>query len=82
MCESINFDELYNEFIDCQTQAGISIGKIAWEEAKFVEGTDGNEMAYIHRVDILWWHLAHLQVAEQFVHNRFKDLPKITEVVF
>ena len=82
LLERIDFDELYDEFVDYQSITDDSIGKRAWEEAKVVEGMDGdgNEIAH-YRVDILWWHLAHLKVAEKSTQNRFKHLPKIAEVV-
>ena len=63
LLEGINFDDIYEEFVDYQTFSDDSIDKRAWEEAKVVDGTDedGNEIVH-HRVDILWWHLAHLKV--------------------
>ena len=46
LLQRINFDELYDEFVDYQTLTDDSIGERAWEEAKVVDGSDedGNEI--------------------------------------
>ena len=64
--QNINFDSLYEEFVDYQTITSDSIGKGERQEAKVIDGKDedGNENVH-YRIDILWWrHLAHLKVPE------------------
>ena len=81
LLQGINPDILHEEFVDYQTLPDDAIGQRAWKEAKVVDGQDedGNEIAH-HRVDILWWHLAHLKVPGTS-QNRFKNLSKVAEIV-
>ena len=53
LLQDMNFDELYDEFVDYQTLTDECIGKQAWEEAKVIDDydEDGNEIVR-HRVDI------------------------------
>ncbi len=79
--DGIDDSEIYDEFVDYQTLADESFNKNAWEEAKVIEGYDGNghEM-YHYRIDILWWHLNQMEIPGS-KSKRFKLLPKIAEIV-
>ena len=71
----INFDSLYEEFVDYQTITNYSIGESVWQEAKVIDSKDEDGYEKVHyRIDILWWHLAHLKVPDP-------HLPKVAEIV-
>ena len=63
LLQGMNFDELYDEFVDYQTLTDECIGKQAWEEAKVIDYYNEDEnVTNNFRVDILWWHLGQLKV--------------------
>ena len=82
LLQDMNFDELYDEFVDYQTLTDECIGKQVWEEAKVIDDydEDGNGIVR-HRVDILWWHLGQLKVRETPPNCRFRQLSKVAEIV-
>ena len=57
------------------------IGRKAWDEAKVIDGcTEHSEEVFHYRMDILWWHVAHVPLSESST-RRFQHLHKVAEAV-
>ena len=79
--DTINPDNLYEEFVDFQSLSDDDIGQAAWNEAKVIDGTDEDGSILAHyRVDVLWYHISQMKVPETSLH-RFKYLPLLAEIV-
>ena len=79
--DGIDHSGIYDEFMDYQTLPDESFHKNAWEEAKVIEGHDGNgDEMYHYKIDILWWHLNQTDIPGS-KSKQFKLLPKIAEIV-
>ena len=76
----IDCGKLHDEFTDYQTLSKNEIPNTAFGDAKVVYGTIDEEEVFHYRMDILWWHLSNLTLANSSA-KRFKCLPKLAEIV-
>ena len=77
---TVNIDEMYDEFRDFQSLTDEDIGLIAWKEAKVVDGLANDQEIFHYRVDILWWHISQMIIPESSA-RRFCHLQKVAELV-
>ena len=79
--EEVDRDELFEEFIDYQSQTDDDIGPIAWEDAG-VAVVDSNIQRRRHfLIDVFWYYLSQIRIAGTSLSrfNCFK--PTIASVV-
>ena len=77
---SMDMDRLYDEFCDYKTLTDEEIGSHAWNKAKVIDGSVGDQELFHYRVDTLWWHLGHMVVPDSSC-QRFCHLLKVGELV-
>lgn len=77
---SIDIDRLFDEVCDYKTLTDEEIGSHAWNEAKVIDGSVGDQEEFHYRVDILWCHLGHMVVPGSSC-QRFCQLLKVVELV-
>ena len=77
---NMNMDELYNEFCHYQTLNDGDIGDKAWNEAKVIDRSVDDIEVFHHRVDILWWYVAHMVIPGSTA-SRFRYLQNLAELV-
>ena len=77
---SIDMDRLYDEFCDYKTLTDEEIGRHAWDEAKVIDGSVGDQELFHYRADTLWWHIGHMVVPDSSC-QRFSHLLKVAELV-
>ncbi|XP_066020951.1 uncharacterized protein [Pocillopora verrucosa] len=77
---TVNIDEMYDEFRDYQSLTDEDIGVIAWKEAKVVDGLVNDQEIFHYRVDILWWYMSQMVIPESSA-KRFCHLQKVAELV-
>ena len=77
---TVNIDELYDEFCDYKSLTDEDIGLTAWKEAKVVDGSVNDQEIFHYRVDILWWHLSQMVIPESSA-KRFCNLQNVAELV-
>ncbi|XP_068677860.1 uncharacterized protein [Montipora foliosa] len=77
---TVNIDELYDEFCDYKSLTDEDIGLTAWKEAKVVDGSVNDQEIFHYRVDILWWHLSQMVIPESSA-KRFCHLQNVAELV-
>ena len=77
---TVNIDEMYDEFRAHQSLTDEDIGLIAWKEAKVVDASVNDQEIVHYREDILLWYISQMVIPESSA-RRFCHLQKVTEVV-
>ena len=78
--QSINANELYDEFCSYQLLCLDDIPEETWDEAKVSDGKDSDENKIFHYgVNLPWWDLSNLLVTGTNM-KRFKHLIKADEI--